>query len=132
MKKADSDIVFGILLILLGFAIGYGIWLWGQQGVYMGGEARQSADIIFIFAFVPAVIIFFLWYKKNLKRPPVERQHGSLGQILQIVLIAIITLAGLIIPAFFFNYFSAVGFAVIIGILVTIFAGIAFYKFKPY
>lgn len=132
MKKSDSDIVFGILLILLGFAIGYGIWLWGSQTLYIRASAKQSADIAFIFAFIPAVIIFYFWYKIKMKRPPIERQHGSLGQIIQIMLIALITAVGLIVAAFIFGFLPAIAYAVLICVLVTFFSGISFYKFKPY
>lgn len=132
MKKADSDIVFGILLILLGFAIGYGIWLWGAQMLFIRSAAKQSADIVFFLAFIPAVIIFYLWYRKNLYRSPVERQHGSLWQLPRIVAIAVITTVGLVVPGFFLNYMGAIVFAILLSTFVTVFSGIAFYKFRPY
>ncbi len=132
MNKHLSDKLFGILLILLGFAIGYGIWMWGSQQLFMREAMKNRADLVYLFAFVPAVIIFFLWYRKQMSRVPIERQFSSQGQVFQIILIALITTVALVGLSFLLGFQAALLYSVLISVLITIFSGISFYRFRPY
>ncbi len=132
MNKFISDRVFGIILILLGFGVGYGIWYFGSEMLFMRSAVKSRADVVFLFAFIPAVLIFLLWYNKQLRRAPVERQFGTLNQPIQIILVAFVTTVGLVGASFLLGFQPALAYAVIISALVTIFSGISFYKFRPY
>jgi len=142
MKKIHRDIFFGLIYILIGFAIGYSIWLLGSGSLYIRVSFRMALNGALFISILPAVVVFILWYRKLYLTPEGIRQNSRDNYPILILLILGSTLLLLVLSILFasiivrdFNFIGNLSatflYIAILSASIAGFSVISFIKCNP-